>query len=332
MNGVYEISIDIKSNKCFLGIWERKENVIRNLGQPDLEYKIDSADDICEAIIATNYYPCCDKSILKTDFQLESIKVNVKVGYYFPRIFKPTHTAYENEFHILEWTSDNRGIAKELREAFRDKNKTRLELPHDKVHLINSVEQLKTLIEMLNRILRTIHPCTKNLNSFGFETRNLILLTCTEFESQISGILRENNIKSITGNYTTKDYVKLKDELFLKSYSVKFTKYPELPEFRPFQDWSEEKPTASLSWYECYNKIKHDNEYNFEKASLNTLLNSISACFIILIAQYGENEEIKEITSRFWKITSTNMLGMVYKYEYISPQKNLQWKKMNLNI
>jgi hypothetical protein len=43
MNGVYEISIDIKnSNNWFLGIWERNENIIRNLGQPNVEYKIDS--------------------------------------------------------------------------------------------------------------------------------------------------------------------------------------------------------------------------------------------------------------------------------------------------
>jgi hypothetical protein len=333
MSEVYEIIFNRENSySVFLGIWERKEHTIRNLGQPEIEYNINAFSDICDAIIETKYYACCDKSLLKSNFHLESKRINLKLGSYYPRIYRPIHEAYSNEFYALDWNSDNRSIANKLRKDFELRKKTDNKLPYDKKHLINSVEQLSSLIQMLHRIFRTVHPCSLNFDTFGFEIRNLIILSCTEFESQITGILRENEIESISRNYTTKDYVKLKDILFLKSYSVEFRFYPELPAFSPFHDWSIENPTTSLDWYDYYNMIKHDRESNFEKASLKVLLNSISACFIILIAQYGQNDIIDEVTSRFWKIVKPGMLGLTYEYEYIHPRKNEPWEKINLTI
>jgi len=206
-------------------------------------------------------------------------------------------------------------------------------LPINNSHLLRSLEQLSSLVEMLKNIFRTVYPSSKNEDSYGFDIRNLIILTCTEFEVQIKGILKENNIPSINKNnqYTTKDYVNLMNELKLSSYEVSFSYYPELQPIKPFEFWEVSKPTKSLFWYDSYNRIKHDRESSFHESTLKVLINSISACFIILLAQYGERKEIKEITSSFWNITKKPMWHL-WNEMYTIPYCKEKWKIRQLEI
>lgn len=57
----------------------------------------------------------------------------------------------------------------------------------------------------------------------------------------------------------------------------------------PFKNWKSDNPTKSLDWYNRYNAVKHDRETEFPKATIQSLLEAISALFLLIYAQYGTN-------------------------------------------
>ncbi len=196
-----------------------------------------------------------------------------------------------------------------------------------------SLVSTSILLGKLKSILETIELANENLEVFGHEIRNLLLLSCMEVESTLSAILREN--KYPQRRWTTNDYVKLRDPLHLEKYEVKFKLYPSFNAVLPFKGWDAEKPTQSLSWYDAYNNTKHDRELNINKATLRHAVLSVSAVASLLHAQFGPNHD-------FWKQgeLSNITVGMCHEFDvdefYIphSTDKNLQckWESQPLAI
>lgn len=85
----------------------------------------------------------------------------------------------------------------------------------------------------------------------------------------------------------TSNYVKLLPLLRLNEWSVALDGYVDYKLISPFADWSASMPTKSLSWYNAYNEVKHDREGNFEKATLEHLIDAMAAIHIIQAAQWG---------------------------------------------
>lgn len=334
MSELYEISIKIENKgNWFLGIWEKEGELIRDVSSQDFEYKIESTDDICQGIIKSQRYLCCNEKLLYGNFNLFAEKIDLTRGFYYPRIFRPIFSGSTNEYYILKnYDYNNRNKYDGQILNHQSNIEFFYKLPIDKSHLFRSLEQLASLVEMIKKIFRTVYPSTENNNAYGFDIRNLILLSCTEFENQIKGILEANNISSISSYYTTKDYVRIKSKLRLSQYVVSFRYYPDLPEIYPFREWNAEKPTKSLFWYNSYNLIKHDRENNFEEGTLKVLINSISACFIMLLAQYGELKEIKEISSNFWTIKLKPDQSIEPSELYKIPFKGNNWIERNYEI
>jgi hypothetical protein len=145
--------------------------------------------------------------------------------------------------------------------------------------------QLEILFDGLIRIFRFIEPAGKNLDVFGHEIRNILILSCTELEAQFRGILKANNYSK--KQTATKDYVKLFSFMKLAEFKIDFPLYPSLTARMPFEHWNKDNPTKTLPWYDAYNATKHDREVNFRDASLTHAIDAISACIIIFAAQYG---------------------------------------------
>lgn len=156
----------------------------------------------------------------------------------------------------------------------------------------NLLNQLEILIDDLNEIFKTLAPRTDNLKAFGHSIRNIIILACTEIDAMMNNILDKNGVKREGKYRTTNDYVKLLEPLRLREYSLSFSRHNDLPNLSPFAKWNSQYPTKSLAWYNAYNKIKHDRETNFYKATLKNAINSIAAYAIILIAQFGYRNDL----------------------------------------
>lgn len=148
--------------------------------------------------------------------------------------------------------------------------------------------QLTALTRQLDRICQTVQPTQETFSTFGHDIRNLLILACTEVESHWRGVLVANGVKVKGDRFTTYDYVELKDAMRLDEYAVDFPNYPWLAPIQPFAGWSSTGgPTHTLKWYDAYNAVKHNREAKFERATLGHAFDAVTACAIMMAAQFG---------------------------------------------
>ena len=115
---------------------------------------------------------------------------------------------------------------------------------------------LLILLRRLTEVFLYIEPSRYSLNTYSHYLRDLLILSCTEFENQCRCILDAINlIHENKKLYNTKDYVKLNTCCFLREYSVSYGTYGNLQPFFPFKDWDEGSPTQSIQWYQQYNNV-----------------------------------------------------------------------------
>ncbi|WP_295991348.1 hypothetical protein [Rugamonas sp.] len=191
--------------------------------------------------------------------------------------------------------------------------------------------QLAVLTRDLERIFQTVHPNPENFGVYGHDIRNLLILACTEVEAQWRGVLTANGMEG--KNFSTKDYFALKGTMKLDEYSVAFPSYPWIPQSNPFRDWLLEKPTQSLAWYDAYNAAKHNREQAFDRANLRHALDAVSACAVLLVAQFGESAESwkRSDAHTFYQFTKVPSWAPVERY-FSSYEFVGAWKPMNFSF
>jgi hypothetical protein len=161
----------------------------------------------------------------------------------------------------------------------------------DQDAIAKGLGQLAVLLRALERICQAVHPQGRNLAAYGHETRNLLILAAMEVEAHCRGVLKLNGYGD--GRLTTNDYVKLAPVMKLRQYAVTFPQYPWLEPFAPFKDWDCDRATGSLAWYDAYNATKHDRERAFARGSLKQAFDAVSACAIMMAAQFGEAGQLQ---------------------------------------
>ena len=168
---------------------------------------------------------------------------------------------------------------------------------------LDFMRQLDIIIENLIQVFKVLAPTSNNLSSYGHYIRNIILLACMEFDSMMHNILVKNDYCDIDDKTFTGDYVKLLEVMRLNEYSIEIKDCEELPLLSPFDEWNKSHPTSSLTWYDDYNKIKHNRSQCFDKANLKTALNSIAALAVCICAQYGHDNDLwKQTIGKYLKI------------------------------
>jgi hypothetical protein len=165
----------------------------------------------------------------------------------------------------------------------------------------SSEQALRILIEKLDEIFLFIEPDSNGLRAYGHKLRELLILACTEIENQWVTLFKNNGITPSGRSFTTQDYVKLLPLTAYDNYEVIFKNYNSV-NFAPFVGWNSLSPTQSLSWYDAYNKVKHDCHHSFSLATLENVLYAISACIIVYSVKFGPFElfhENKAVSSLF---------------------------------
>lgn len=190
-------------------------------------------------------------------------------------------------------------------------------------YLRNAQTHLEALVADLAATCRVVEPSKATFEVYGHEIRNLLILAATEVEMHMAGIMVSNGNNEDRKNTTY--YVKLAEPLSLRSYSVRFKRYPEVAEIKPFAEWCRDKPTASLKWYDAYNAVKHDRESQFKRASLCNAFEAVAACAVLLVAQFGEaglSDDLKRsltVEREPWLIEDC----------YVVPQQSTTWTPIN---
>ncbi len=226
-------------------------------------------------------------------------EIDLAPGQYYPRIARPLVPSSRS--HPIFWCPSARS-------------------EQNAVAIARS--QLQALGRELERICQTVHPKEPNFGTFGHDIRNLLILACTEVEAHWRGVLKANGESK--DRYNTSDYVKLQGALKLDEYSVTFPTYPWLEPLCPFRGWgSTGKATQELAWYDAYNAVKHNRESEFERSTLRHVFEAVSACFIMMVAQFGERGSFFYISSRpDWPISDV----------YIAPFGTPNWSPMHFKF
>jgi hypothetical protein len=136
----------------------------------------------------------------------------------------------------------------------------------------------------LRRIFDYIEPHDDNLCTYSTRLYEIFLRAATEFESNCKAILEANGYAR-AGDWNMNDYKKIEKATLLSSYKVKLSIWSGGPKvLQPFAPWANGQP---LSWYQDYNAVKHHRSIQFKKASLKNILESVSALFALLFAQFN---------------------------------------------
>lgn len=193
---------------------------------------------------------------------------------------------------------------------------------------INYLRQLEFILDELQAVFMVVEPDRNNIKTFGNTIRNILILACTEFDSLMKLILKENKIEKENDRYSTQDYVSLLKPLKLKKYSLSLKNINGINTISPFSSWNSMKPTKSLSWYSAYNSIKHDRINNFELANLSNTLNAIMGFVATLIAKYGYRNSLwKEKVGKIIQVDNEPQWAI--KDFYIPPLNNSNYQFVN---
>lgn len=216
-------------------------------------------------------------------FKFQEVRESLHgIGEYYNHIYRPVFSYKLQDKHI----------------AFKDQPYRQeyddLAIIAERDEYIRYIRQLEIIFEELTNIFKVIEPSSDNMNVYGNALRNIIILSCTEIDAMLRNIMKSNGYEKKNDNYSTNDYIKLKEILKIDDYVLSLNFFDSLGSFSPFKEWNKQSPTTSIQWYDAYNKIKHNRDHNFAHANLRNAINSVIAFAIILMAQYGWD-------NAFWK-------------------------------
>jgi hypothetical protein len=142
--------------------------------------------------------------------------------------------------------------------------------------------------EDLQRLFEYVEPCDQNMNTHSFRIYELFVRTCIEIEANFKAILRENIYSRSENAWNIKDYQLINATHHLDDYFVTVPIWSgENKIFQPFREWK--VPNTPLSWYQDYNKCKHDRQQNFQKATFGNLLSAVTGLLVLLSSQFKDN-------------------------------------------
>lgn len=153
---------------------------------------------------------------------------------------------------------------------------------------IQSLTSATSLFDGLLQVFKVLEPDGRNWFAFGHRLRELLILACTEVETNLRGVFLANFPQNDSGARTsTREYVALQQPLGLRQWTLKLGDYPNVEPLAPFHEWDRDRPTQSLPWYDAYNLVKHDRQSHFSRANLGQLLAAMAALHAVLAAQWG---------------------------------------------
>jgi len=144
----------------------------------------------------------------------------------------------------------------------------------------------------LQKLFEFIEPSDQNLSTFSFRIHELFMRTCIEIEANFKAILKENTFNPVDSNgnpipdkrWNIHHYKKINKTHRLSSYKVHIPIWDGHNSiFEPFKEWNTQ---PELSWYQSYNKSKHDRSNQFKEANLLNLLSAISGLIALLSSQF----------------------------------------------
>ena len=162
--------------------------------------------------------------------------------------------------------------------------------------------------KMMVNTSQYVCPSEHNKNTYSDEFMKIILLSCSEIDSILKVMCKENNILLEDRKYNMSVYAKI----LLKQKNIKDMAYsPECATSSindgiicfPFKELDENKIYAGLTWWEDYQKLKHNRLDNAEIGNLENAIYAITAHYIllrILMDMLSEDSGREYVKEKYW--------------------------------
>lgn len=193
-------------------------------------------------------------------------------------IEKVIHNAYE--YPILK--KENMEIGVKYKHIWKPlmQNSIEKELDFTIPEAYRAKRDLGILVQKLQELLLFVEPSKEGLKAYSHKARELLFLACSDLECS----LKKYNFGK---NDSMKDYVKLTEYIDLTRYKLSLVGYTNPYKCCPFENWSSKEPSKSISWYDAYNKLKHNRDKNFHLATLENCINAIAANIILFAVRFS---------------------------------------------
>lgn len=150
-----------------------------------------------------------------------------------------------------------------------------------------------TLDADVETTLRYVELDRRNFETYSIEYVRLFFGICSEFES-----VCKNLCQSVESgkDFSKKNMPMLADTIGkhfprIGALEISIPKLGENANIRPLEGWSKVNKNDSLvlSWWQDYNKVKHERQNNFVKANLGNVIYSLAGLFGVLL-YWARNE------------------------------------------
>lgn len=133
-----------------------------------------------------------------------------------------------------------------------------------------------------------IEPSDSNLQTYSHRIQQLLMRCCVEIEANLTAILLDNEFGPAKGNLTIPQYHLVESSHRLSAYEVRVPGWKGIRGLRrPFENW---RTDHSLSWYQAYNKSKHNRHENFKLATFDALIDAYCGLNVLLSAQFYDED------------------------------------------
>lgn len=186
-------------------------------------------------------------------------------------------------------------------------------------------QTLYLLLDALQKLFLVVEPESQGLGAYGPRMRELLILASTEVEDNWSYFLRAAGRPADARGWSTNDYVALRDPLYLREYELTLQPYANVPAVRPFDQWDPARPTASLVWYDAYNKAKHDRAGSLNEATLQRCIEAVAANIVLFCVRfspfplYTQNTPVASLASHLFKIELVDCDPATFYVPFVAP-------------
>lgn len=154
------------------------------------------------------------------------------------------------------------------------------QLPKLRDHVVSYQGAFDVLDGDLHRLCEYIEPVDDNLSAYSHRTFELLLRSCTEWESMCKDLIVASGVTKDPSTMNVNDYAQLENMFSFSAAEVGLMFWRPAPVWlRPYRDWTTAKPP--LAWYAGYNSVKHNRNMKFNQATFDNVRHSMAALFLI---------------------------------------------------
>lgn len=149
------------------------------------------------------------------------------------------------------------------------------------VDVIGYSGSFRLLYRDLIEVFEYVEPVSAHREVYSHRLFALLLRACTDFESVAKDALVAQGCPKPRSEMTVFDYRTLEPTYKLEAAIATLNLSQGEPlTFQPYRDWSTQEPP--LPWYSNYNKVKHNRQQEFARASMENVVTAIGALLALL--------------------------------------------------